>query len=398
MRFGRTFIALVRMAAGNLVRFPLRTVVVLACLLAAAAPLLTALALQQGLKDQALATLDAGPDLLITGDDFGRPGAVPLEWTDIVRQAPGVVLVIPRAVGRVMIDDLPAILVGLGPAAGIEGAQRRHHPGMPELGAGELAVGSALARHYGIKKGDEMRLALPVEGPERFRYRSFVVTGLLDGPDSPVWSATLVRGSFADLQDIFLRHGMASELMVWCRSGYEQRISTELSRLLGPAARIQDRPMMETYYHAGFDRRGGAFLVLFLAALSLSIPVLALSSGLGLSARRREVAVLKSFGWETREVLLLQMIESVTIAMAGASLAVVLALAWLVFGSAWPLNAFLLPGAEELPLGRLPYRLAWAPVLMSYVYAVTVTACGAVVAAWRAAAADPGRILLGGEG
>lgn len=398
MTFGRTFYVLVRMAAGNLVRFPLRTVVVLACLLAAAVPLLTALALQQGLKEQALASLDAGPDLLVTGDDFGRPGAVPLDWIDMVRRAPGVVRVTPRAVGRVMIGDLPAILVGLGPTAGITPGEHDGRAGLPDLAPGQLAIGSALARHYGIGEGDELRLALPVEWPERYRYRTFVVTGLLDGPGSPVWSATLVRGNFTDLQDIFLRQGMASELMVWCRSGYEQRISAELSRLLGPAARLQDRRMMETYYHAGFDRRGGAFLVFFIAAMALSIPVLAISSGVGLSARRREVAVLKSFGWETREVLLLQMIESVTIAAAGASLAVLFALAWLFLGSAWPLNIFLLPGAEELPLGRLPYRLAWAPVLMTYVFAVSVTVCGAVAAAWRAAAADPGRLLLGGEG
>ena len=82
------------MATSNLLRFRLRTTVVLLCLLAAAVPLLTALAMQEGLKRQALSMLDAGPDLLVAGDDFGRPCSVPLSWRETVDHAAGVVRVV----------------------------------------------------------------------------------------------------------------------------------------------------------------------------------------------------------------------------------------------------------------------------------------------------------------
>lgn len=406
VRRWRSYASFPGMAAANLLRFRLRTGVVLLCLLAAAVPLLTALALQEGLKAQALSMLEAGPDLLVAGDDFGRPCAVPLSWGETIRGVPGVVRVVPRAVGRVLIEDLPAVLAGIGQPAGAmsDRVSEKARPsdrwpcGLPDLERGELAVGSAIARHYGIASGDQLRIALPVEGPERFRYRTFQVVSLLDSPKSPVWSATLILGHFEDLQEIFLRAGMASELMVWCRTGYEERISLRLGQLLGPTAKVQDRAMMESYFHGGFDRRGGAFLVYFLAALVISIPVLALASGFGLSARRREVAVMKSIGWETHEVLLLQMLESVLIALAGASLAVIIALLWLKAGSAWPLNSFLMPGAEELPLFRVPYHLRWGPVLLVYVFSISVTVSGALASAWRASAVDPGKVLLGGEG
>lgn len=388
-RWWRMQVSFLGMASANLLRFRLRTVVVLLCLLAAAVPLLTALAMQEGLKRQALFMLEAGPDLLVAGDDFGRPCSVPLSWTETVVGSPGVERVIPRVVGRVMIEDLPALLVGFGSA--MEG-------GIPRLQRGELAPGAAIARHFGLSTGDNLSIALPVEGPERFRYRTFTVAAILDTPQGPVWSAGMIVGHFQDLQDIFNRPGMATELLVWCRSGYEERISLRLAEDLGPGAKIQDRAMMEGYFHGGFDRRAGAFLVYFLGALVISIPVLALASGLGMPARRREVAVLKSMGWETSEVLLLQMMESVVTAVAGASLAVVVALVWLKFGSAWPLNEFLLPGAGELPPFRLPYLMNVKPVLLVYVYSISVTASGAVAAAWRAASVDPGTVLLGGGG
>jgi len=400
----RTCVSLGSMAMANLVRFRLRTSVVLLCLLSAAVPLLTALAIQEGLKAQALAMLDAGPDLLVAGDDFGRPSAVPLSWIETVCEVPGVVKVVPRAVGRVLIEDLPAVLAGVGPAAGTGGdTAATQWPlgrpgGLPELQQGQLAVGSAIAGHYGIAAGDDLQIALPVEGPELFRYRTFHVTVLLDDPQIPVWSAGLILGRLGDVQEIFLSRGMVSELMIWCRSGYEDRISEELVRRLGHGVKIQDRKMMEGYFHGGYDRRGGAFLIYFMAALVISIPVLAISSGLGLSARRREVAVMKTIGWETHEILVLQMLESVLTAVAGASLAVIIALIWLNIGSAWPLNSFLMPGAEELPFFRIPFHLRWTPVLLVYVFSISVTACGALASAWRAASVDPGKLLLGGEG
>jgi ABC-type lipoprotein release transport system permease subunit len=391
------------MASANLLRFRLRTTVVLLCLLSAAAPLLTALAMQEGLKNQALAMLKTGPDLLVAGDDFGRPCAVPLSWAETVHEIPGVVLVLPRAVGRVIIEDLPALLVGIGPALGSEGLPEQDrsdswHTSLPSLQQGELAIGSAIARHFDLRVGDRLQLALPTEGAERFRYRSFEVAILIDPALNPVWSAGLILAHFDDLQRIFLRSDMATELMVYCREGYEERIAQQLSERLGPRAKIQDRSMMEGYFHGGFDRRAGAFLVYFLAALALSVPVLALAAGHGLTARRREVAVMKCMGWETREILLLQMMESVLTAVAGASLAVILSLVWLKFGAGWPLNQFLMPGAEELPPFQLPYLMCWTPVLLIYIFSISVSAGGAVASAWRAASVEPGKVLLGGGG
>jgi len=383
----QTWRSLPLLASGNLLRTPLRSVVTLLCLLAAILPLLVAFALHQGVKDQALALLSAGPDLLVTGDDHGRPAAVPLDWQGPVAELSGVIRVVPRWVGRVLIGELPAVLVA---SAG--------ETGLPRPEPGRLVLGTALARHHEIGTGETLQLALPVDGPERYRYREFEISGLLDAPESPVWSAALILAHPVDMQEIFHRTGEASDLLVWCRRGHESRIADAVSRLLGPTARVQDRAMMERYFHHGFDLRGGAFVVYFLGALVLAVPVLTVSSGIGLSQRRREVALLRCIGWELHELLLLQMLESLIIALAGVSLAVLLALLWLRFGAAWPLLGFLMPGAEALPLDRVPYRLCWGPLLTAAVCAVSVTATGALAAVWRSASSDPGEILLGGRG
>ena len=67
----------------------------------------------------------------------------------------------------------------------------------------------------------------------------------------------------------------------------------------------------------GLLHREGIFNLLFLLAFVVGILVLLVTSGLGLTERRREIGILKATGWQTDEVLLRSLAESFCLSLAG---------------------------------------------------------------------------------
>src|SRR5207253_11472643 len=98
----------------------------------------------------------------------------------------------------------------------------------------------------------------------------------------------------------------------------------------GPARpRVVNREDLAGLLPRGLVHREGVFTLLFVLAFAVGILVVLVTSGFGLSERRREIAILKATGWQTDELLLRSLAESFLVSVAGASLAVVLAFVWL---------------------------------------------------------------------
>ena len=87
-------------AAANLARYPLRSVVVVVCLVAICGPFVTGIAISEGVRAQAAVSVQEGPDLYLTLDQFGRNGPVPLRYLAEFRSSPHITSVVPRIVGR----------------------------------------------------------------------------------------------------------------------------------------------------------------------------------------------------------------------------------------------------------------------------------------------------------
>ena len=117
------------------------------------------------------------------------------------------------------------------------------------------------------------------------------------------------------------------------------------------------------------------------------------TSGFGLSERRREAALLKATGWMTDEVLLLSFVESLVIATLGASISVILAWIWLVPFQGAGLAGIFLPGVETDPALVLPFELAPVPLLLTSVIALAIVTIGSIYSTWRSATTSPALAL-----
>ena len=93
-------INLLLLATENLLRHKTKTIVVCLCIIAILAPFITAIAISEGIRAQSLTSVNAGADLYLTFDEFGRNAAIPLKYLDEIKKIFGVTKAIPRIIGR----------------------------------------------------------------------------------------------------------------------------------------------------------------------------------------------------------------------------------------------------------------------------------------------------------
>ena len=391
----RHFLEIARTGAAAVLLHPLRSLVSALAVVVVLLPYLAGMGLAKGLEAEAEASVRFGADLYVSGRQFGRPVPIPLSAVPLIGRLDGVTAVVPRIVGEVALgkDRVRAVLVGLPPeqfpawSVAVEGELPRRD------GPHELVIGTALAQRLKLKV-DSM---LPPFYRNDRGERSSRVVGVFRA-DAPLWQAHLILTTFATAAYIFDQPGLATDLLIWCRPGYQEAVSRSIERLPafpGPPdrgtvlPRVVAREDLRVLLPRSVLRREGIFTLQFLPAFAIGILVLLVTSGVGLAERRREVGILKATGWQTDEVLLRGLVESFCLSLAGACVALLLAWAWLRVFNSWGLAALFLDGAGAAPAFRVPFRLTPVPALLAFGLAFAVVLSGTLYSTWRAATAPP---------
>jgi ABC-type lipoprotein release transport system permease subunit len=258
----------------------------------------------------------------------------------------------------------------------------------------ELVLGATLARALGLDVGDVLPPFYRNDAGERVS----TVVGVLDG--GPPWRQALVLTSFESAEHIAGGGGAATDVLVRCRPGYGDTVAQTVGRLSWPSAdgaaltlRATPRDHSESTLIDGPVRTHSVFDAHFVLAFAVGIPLLLVTSGVGLAARRREAGLLRALGWSMETLLLRGVAEGALLAVLGAAGSVLLAALWLgPCGGAFVAELYL-PGMVDLPGATVPYRLTGAPTLLATGIALVLTLTGGVVSVWRAAAASPAEAM-----
>jgi ABC-type lipoprotein release transport system permease subunit len=375
---------------------PLRSVVSFLAVVTVLVPYLAALGLSQGLQAEAEASAHYGADLYVTGSRFGRPVPLPLAALPRVRLIEGVIEVVPRIVGEVVLgrERIRAVLLGLPPeryaAWGdyVEGELPRTRS------LNELVIGTSLARRLNLKLGDTLP---PFYRNDREGSHLSRVVGAFKS-DAPLWQANLILTTFETAAHIFDQRDSATDLLVWCRPNSEASVSRAIEANLsfpGPngegviRAAVTARQDLLALLPRGLMHREGVFNLHFLLAFVIGILVLLVTSGIAQGDRRREIGILKATGWQTDEVLFRGLVESGALSLAGASVALLLAWMWLRVFNGYGIASLFLDGADATPSFRVPFRLTPVPALLAFVLAFAVVLMGTLYSCWRAAVTPP---------
>ncbi|MFQ6093904.1 MAG: ABC transporter permease [bacterium] len=384
------YYSFLKAAASNVLRYGGRSMVVILCLLAILFPFITAIAISEGVKSQALVSVDEAADIYVTLDQYGQNAAIPAKFAEEIRHISGVVKAVPRVVGRTYFVDKLVVVVGISPenipasVRCVEGSLFKERE--------DVIIGAGLAEYFKLGIGERFSLEL---NPQKL----FKVVGLFDAQAS-IWSSNLLFMSFEDANELFRMEGMATDILVYTRPGYEESVSEVLiakqeSDEEAPLFRIQTKKLVRQYFLRGYNLKEGIFTALYIIAFALGIPAFLVASGFGLTERRREIGVLKATGWQTQEVLNMVFFENILISLASASLAIIVAYLWLkVFNGVFIAQIFI---AEIglFPKFSVPARFLPLPALLSFLLALVLTMVGSIYSTWRTAIIPPAQAMRG---
>jgi ABC-type lipoprotein release transport system permease subunit len=389
------FLEVARTGLSAILMHRLRSLVTTAALVVVLVPFLVGLGLSCGVEQDAETSVRCGADLYVSGSRFGRSVPVPLATAAAIRKIDGVTDVVPRIVGSIVLgkDSEPAVLVGMPPESFppeidcVEG--RLPRPG----GVNELVVGSELAHRLKLHVGS----MIPPFYHNREGEHLSTVVGIFHS-DVSLWQAHLVFTPFETAAAIFDQPGTATDLLVYCRPQYQAGVAAAILRDTtiptpdGEAdirPRIVTRDELQALLARDLFQREGIFSLHFVLAFAVGILVVLVTSGLGLSERRREIGILKATGWQTDEILLRGLVESFFLSLAGASVAIVLAFVWLKGLNGYWIASIFLAGVDVAPGFAVPYRLAPVPALLAFLISCVVVMSGTCYSCWRAATVPP---------
>ena len=391
-----TFLEIARTGLVSLQLHPLRNIVTSACVVVVLLPYLVGLGLSKGLQEEAEDSVRFGADLYVTGDQFGRSVPIPLSAIEQVKRIDGVTAVTPRIVGTVTLgkERERPVVVGMPPehfpasVTCVEGrlpsAERTGKPN-------ELVFGTELARRLALKVGSPIP---PFYHNDQEGDRISQVVGIFKA-DVSLWQANLVFTSYETAAHIFNQQGLATDLLVSCGPGYQDQVRIAIGRYVrfqdqpGLRARATTREDLEALLPRGLVHREGIFTLHFALAFAVGILVVLVTSGVGLSERRREIGILKATGWQTDEVLFRSLVESLLLSLAAASVSILLAYAWLKWLNGYWIAGVFLSGVDVSPTFPVPFRLAPVPVLVAFLVSLAVVMTGTLYSSWRAAVTAP---------
>jgi ABC-type lipoprotein release transport system permease subunit len=394
---GSAFLCIVASGIDAVRRSPLRNAVTAACVVALLVPYLVGIGIAQGLADQVAASAGSGPDLYVRGEEGGIDTSLPSAARAAVAAVPGVAAVTPRIVAPVTLGrrSVPLLLVGLPPEAlAARGDSIRGRlPRDAEMN--EVVLGAVAARDLALDVGS----VLPPFYRSGDGERVTTVVGVLS-PDAPEWQSRLMLTTLATAEHVLDHDDLATDLLVSCDDTDIEAVAVRLRRLepVSDAGRTM-RLHVTTRTDATVLGLGQAlhaeaiYHALFALALAMGVPLVLVTSGIGLPERRREIGLLRATGWRMDEVLLRSVVENATVATIAAAAAIGITWAWLALLDGWGVAPVFFPGATLDPGFAIPYRVAPFPILLGLALAHAFVLIGSLSATWRAAAVPPAKAM-----
>jgi ABC-type lipoprotein release transport system permease subunit len=389
------FVEISKTGLTSVVLHPLRSAVTILSVLAVLLPYLVGLGISKGIQEEADVSVRAGADLYVSGWQLGAKSAVPTSAGQEIARIDGVVEVVPRIVGAIVLgrNRENAVLLGLptekfpGGIVCIEG--RLPQPG-PLL---ELVVGTELARRLHLTVGAVLP---PFYHNDQQGDRLAKVVGVFRS-DVSLWQANLILTTLENAATIFGQTNLVTDYLVYCRPGYQSEVRAQILQTIrfksGPDTVVQPRVVgreeLQALFPQGLLHREGIFNLHFTLAFAVAILVVLATSGFGLSERRREIGILKAIGWQTDEILLRSLVESLFLSLSGAALAILLSFVWLKWLNGFWIASVFLSGLDVMPSVQVPSRLAPVPVLLAVLVSFVVVLTGTLYSTWRAAIAAP---------
>lgn len=261
-----------------------------------------------------------------------------------------------------------------------------------------LVLGEKLAKKLHLSVGDSVQVIVPsVESSEVPTMDSFIVIGLYEsGTELDEKLVITYRKNIALLahQNPESVDGIRIVVDDLFRAGSIARQLAEKTQLM----QVKDwsRTHGNLYQAVQMSRRMVTLLVFIIIAVAafnvISTLVLAVND------KARDIAILRTLGANSRQILLIFISQGALIGFIGVSVGIVLGLLFSEFISSGisvlehVLNYQFLK-TDVYPIDHLPSDIRWLDVLLVAVVAFTLSVLATIVPAWLASRVDPAKVL-----
>ena len=372
-----------------LLRNPVRSAVVILCLIALLSPFVTALSICEGIKSQYREMLNQAGDVYVAGDNYGSNAPIELEIIEHLQGIQGVTKVVPRVIGRTYVKGKFLAILGIDP--GYIPVSIRLAKGRAPKAKGDVIIGQGASEYLNLGVGSRFSIK---KRPEQL----FQIVGLFHSPCN-IWNVDLLVMNFEDASELFGIRGMATDLSVYTRPGYEQivdviaRLSEKEEGSGKPTLRVQTKELIDRYTQRGFNMKAGVFTGLYCLVLALGIPSIGVISGFGLSERRREIGVMKALGWQTQEILEMVAMENLALSIISVPFIIIAAVAWIYLFNGAVIANFFIASLEIMIPFQVPSMIFPIPAILGLMMAMVLTMVGSIYSTWKTAIVPPSEAM-----
>jgi ABC-type lipoprotein release transport system permease subunit len=383
----KTWMATVAFAAGSLLRRWGKNVATLVALVIVSSAFASVAALTSAVRSEATASVSGFPDVVVSRLQGGRPHTMPVAQGESIRQIAGVLSVRARVWGYLYLDAIAANVVVVGwPQARISVVEQALGRPMPQAHSERthwVILGDAVARSFGAHEGDELELGGTI----------FRVAGQFSTQTSIVSADTLLVSDSDARVLLQMNDTEATDIAVYVPNADElATVAQKISRQQ-QGARVITRADVARLYELTYNGRGGLLFFALIPTI-LALLVLAWDRLTGLSPdQRKEIAVLKTVGFSTEELLRIRLIEALILALTAWLFATLCAGLYVdVLGAPGLLNVLLGWSALRPVMGPLHSGFS-GNTLVVVALVIAPWMVVALVPAWRSASIEPAEVL-----
>jgi ABC-type lipoprotein release transport system permease subunit len=379
-------------ALSDLIRHRLRSLVVTLCLTAILFPLVTALAISEGLRFQAEIAVKEGADFYISTDLYGGNGPISLSCLDKIAASAAGPHVAARVVGRTYFVDRLGAVLGLDQKSLL--ALKPLVRGDIPKARGDIVVGEGIVKGFGIKPGPGMRFTVAANNR-----KVFTPTGTL--ALSCLWSSDIMIMSLEDANEFFRIKDLATQGLVYSPGRAEGPLTGFLEVLSKGKAgsyclgllKIEERRKIHERLKSSYGHKGGIFVVLFVIGAALAIPAFLVTSGFGLRELKKEIGVLKATGWRVKEVLEKAALQNLLISLTAVSLSILISMVCTKVLNGAMIAQFYISEVGLFPNVEIPSRYLPSHGLFCLFFALGVTLVGGLLPAWNKMRNPPSELM-----
>jgi ABC-type lipoprotein release transport system permease subunit len=391
----KRFKNLLNYALNCILKYKLRTAVILICLVVASSTFSAVAFLSDGLVNEGALSLEYAPDITVQGIQSGRQTLIPSSYVATIKaSAPYVARVTERVWGYGNVGNTLIVVVGIDLSSSLLVDQQTAYPiesgsFINEQSNQSIVIGKGVAELLGASVGSELSIVT-----EANKIKKYEIAGVFNS-ESAIYSADMILMNLNAARDFFnIPQDKATDLMVYVTPANESAkvfLINEAARGISalPNCRVLTKDVLIAAQEKTYGDKSGFFSIVWYVIL-ISVAIIAFNQTVVVGHESKfEVGLLKALGFSTSDVIQVRIIESLTLGTLAGAIGLTIGILFDSVLGAPVLKDFMLGWANLYPSFQLPYFISLQTVLFCFTITIVPLLFATVIPSWINATVDP---------